>query len=179
METFMPQIQNAGLRRSLQFGAGFVLAALLPFSAHAQKQYGPGADDKEIKLGNLVPYSGPVSAYGTIGKTMTAYFDKVNATGGVNGRRINFITADDAYNPAKSVEQTRKLVEQDEVLAMVGSLGTSHGIAVQRYMNAKKVPQLFLATGATRFGDPKAFPWTMGWQPTYQTEGRVYANHIL
>ena len=175
----MPQIQNAGLRRSIQVGAGLVLAALLPFAAHAQKQYGPGADDKEIKLGNLVPYSGPVSAYGTVGKAMTAYFDKVNATGGVNGRRINFISADDAYNPAKSVEQTRKLVEQDEVLAMVGSLGTSHGIAVQRYMNAKKVPQLFVATGATRFGDPKAFPWTMGWQPTYQTEGKVYAQHIL
>lgn len=176
----MHQTPNAGLRRrSLQLGASLVLAALLPLSAQAQKQYDPGASDKEIKLGNLVPYSGPASAYGTIGKAMTAYFEKVNAAGGVNGRRINFITADDAYNPAKSVEQTRKLVEQDEVLAMVGSLGTSHGIAVQRYMNAKKVPQLFVATGATRFGDPKSFPWTMGWQPTYQAEGKVYAQHIL
>ncbi|MDP2096667.1 MAG: ABC transporter substrate-binding protein [Hydrogenophaga sp.] len=175
----MPQTHNAGLRRSLQLGAGLVLAALLPFSVHAQKQYDPGASDKEIKLGNLVPYSGPASAYGTIGKAMTAYFEKVNADGGVNGRRIHFITADDAYNPAKSVEQTRKLVEQDEVLAMVGSLGTSHGIAVQRYMNAKKVPQLFVATGATRFGDPKAFPWTMGWQPNYQSETQIYAKYIL
>jgi branched-chain amino acid transport system substrate-binding protein len=176
----MPSIPNAGLRRSFQLGAGLVLAAaLLPLSAQAQKQYDPGATDKEVKLGNLVPYSGPVSAYGTIGKAMAAYFEKVNASGGINGRRINFMTLDDAYNPARSVEQTRKLVEQDEVLAMVGSLGTAQNVAVQRYLNAKKVPQLFLSTGATRFGDPKAFPWTMGWQPTYQAEGKVYAQHIL
>ncbi len=176
----MPSIPNTGLRRSLQLGAGLVLAAaLLPLSAQAQKRYDPGADDKEIKLGNLVPYSGPASAYGTIGKAMAAYFEKVNASGGINGRRINFITLDDGYNPARSVEQTRKLVEQDEVLAMVGSLGTAQNVAVQRYLNGKKVPQLFLSTGATRFGDPKAFPWTMGWQPTYQAEGKVYAQHIL
>lgn len=176
----MPSIHNAGLRRSLQLGAGLVLAAaLLPLAAQAQKKYDPGANDKEVKLGNLVPYSGPVSAYGTVGKAMAAYFEQVNATGGINGRRINFISADDAYNPAKSVEQTRKLVEQDQVLAMVGALGTSHGVAVQRYMNARKVPQLFVATGATRFGDPKNFLWTMGWQPTYQAEGKVYAQHIL
>ncbi len=175
----MPRIQNVPLRRTLQLAASLCFAALLPFSVHAQKQYDTGATDKEIKLGNLVPYSGPVSAYGTIGKAMSAYFDKVNASGGVNGRRINFITADDAYNPAKSVEQTRKLVEQDEVLAMVGSLGTSHSLAVQRYLNSKKVPQLFVATGASRFGDPKNFPWTMGWQPTYEAEGKVYAQHIL
>lgn len=136
----MPQIHNSGLRRSLQLGCSLFFAAFLPLQAQAQKAYDPGTSDKEIKLGNLVPYSGPASAYGTIGKAMTAYFDKVNASGGINGRKISFISADDAYNPAKSVEQTRKLVEQDEVLAMVGSLGTSHGIAVQRYMNAKKVP---------------------------------------
>ena len=175
----MPQIHNSGLRRSLQLGCSLFFAAFLPLQAQAQKAYDPGTSDKEIKLGNLVPYSGPASAYGTIGKAMTAYFDKVNASGGINGRKISFISADDAYNPAKSVEQTRKLVEQDEVLAMVGSLGTSHGIAVQRYMNAKKVPQLFVSTGASRFGDAKNFPWTMGWQPTYQAEGKVYAQHIL
>ncbi len=175
----MLQVHNAGFRRSFQFGATILVAALLPFAAQAQKQYDSGASDKEIKLGNLVPYSGPVSAYAAVGKGMAAYFDKVNASGGINGRKINFISADDAYNPAKSVEQTRKLVEQDEVLAMVGSLGTTQGIAVQRYMNAKKIPQLFVATGASRFGDPKSFPWTMGWQPTYEAEGKVYAQHIL
>lgn len=175
----MPQTPHPARRRTLVLGASLALAAVLPLSAQAQKKYDPGASDKEIKLGNLVPYSGPASAYGTIGKAMTAYFEKVNAEGGVNGRRINFITLDDAYNPAKSVEQTRKLVEQDEVLALVGSLGTAHSMAVQRYLNAKKVPQLFVNTGATRFGDPKNFPWTMGWQPTYQAEGKVYAQHIL
>ncbi|WP_372658589.1 ABC transporter substrate-binding protein [Hydrogenophaga sp.] len=175
----MRSFTATGRRRSFHIGASLLLAACLPFSAQAQKAYDPGATDKEVKLGNLVPYSGPASAYGTIGKAMTAYFDKVNASGGINGRKIEFISADDAYNPAKSVEQTRKLVEQDEVLAMVGSLGTSHNIAVQRYLNAKKVPQLFLSTGASRFGDPKNFPWTMGWQPTYQAEGKVYAQHIL
>ncbi len=170
---------DAGLRRSLKLGAGMLLASAFPLVSHAQKKYDPGASDTEIKLGNLNPYSGPASAYGTVGKAMQAYFDKVNATGGVNGRKINFMTLDDAYNPAKSVEQTRKLVEQDEVLLMFGSLGTAQNIAVQRYLNAKKIPQLFINTGATRFGDPKANPWTMGWQPTYQAEGRLYAKHIL
>jgi branched-chain amino acid transport system substrate-binding protein len=170
---------DAGLRRSLKLGAGMLLASAFPLVSHAQKKYDPGASDTEIKLGNLNPYSGPASAYGTVGKAMQAYFDKVNATGGINGRKINFMTLDDAYNPAKSVEQTRKLVEQDEVLLMFGSLGTAQNIAVQRYLNAKKIPQLFINTGATRFGDPKANPWTMGWQPTYQAEGRLYAKHIL
>lgn len=170
---------DADLRRSLKLGASMLLASALPFAAHAQKKYDTGASDTEIKLGNLNPYSGPASAYGTVGKAMQAYFDKINATGGVNGRKINFITLDDAYNPAKSVEQTRKLVEQDEVLLMFASLGTAQNIAVQRYLNAKKIPQLFVNTGATRFGDPKANPWTMGWQPTYQAEGRLYAKHIL
>jgi len=170
---------DASLRRSLKLGAGLLLASTLPLSARAQKKYDPGASDTEIKLGNLSPYSGPASAYGTCGKAMAAYFEKVNATGGVNGRKINFISLDDAYNPAKSVEQTRKLVEQDEVLLMFAPLGTAHNMATQRYLNAKKVPQLFVNTGATRFGDPKNFPWTMGWQPTYQAEGRLYARHIM
>lgn len=174
----MTKPTNQQRRRQLQLGAGLLLASTLPL-ARAEKKYDTGASDTEIKLGNLNPYSGPASAYGTCGKAMQAYFDKVNASGGVNGRKINFISLDDAYNPAKSVEQTRKLVEQDEVLLMFASLGTAQNIAVQRYLNAKKVPQLFVNTGATRFGDPKTYPWTMGWQPTYQAEGRLYAKHIL
>jgi branched-chain amino acid transport system substrate-binding protein len=168
-----------GTRRSLILGAGALVAGGLPLLAQAQKKYDTGASDTEIKIGNLNPYSGPASAYGTVGKAMQAYFDKVNASGGVNGRKINFLTLDDGYNPAKSVEQTRKLVEQDEVLLMFASLGTAQNVAVQRYLNAKKVPQLFVNTGATRFGDPKANPWTMGWQPTYQAEGKLFAKHIL
>jgi branched-chain amino acid transport system substrate-binding protein len=175
----MPSQFDAQLRRSLKLGATALLASALPILGQAQKKYDPGASDTEIKLGNLNPYSGPASAYGTCGKAMAAYFDKVNATGGINGRKINFLTLDDAYNPAKSVEQTRKLVEQDEVLLMFASLGTAQNIVVQRYLNTKKVPQLFVNTGATRFGDPKNNPWTMGWQPTYQAEGRMYAKHIL
>jgi branched-chain amino acid transport system substrate-binding protein len=175
----MSKTIDAGLRRSLKLGAGMLLASALPLVAQAQAKYDTGASDSEIKLGNLNPYSGPASAYGTVGKAMQAYFDKVNASGGVNGRKIKFMTLDDAYNPSKSVEQTRKLVEQDEVLLMFASLGTAQNIAVQRYLNAKKIPQLFINTGATRFGDPKTNPWTMGWQPTYQAEGRLYAKHIL
>ncbi len=170
---------NARRRTTLQLAASLALASTLPLPVQAQKKYDTGASDTEIKIGNLNPYSGPASAYGTVGKAMQAYFDKLNASGGVNGRKINFISLDDAYNPAKSVEQTRKLVEQDEVLLMFAALGSSHNVAVQRYLNAKKIPQLFVNTGATRFGDPKAFPWTMGWQPTYQAEGRLYARHIL
>lgn len=160
--------------------ASFALAlGLAAVGAQAQKKYDIGATDTEIKIGHLVPYSGPVSAYGTIGKTISAYFAKVNAEGGIGGRKVNVLSLDDAYNPSKTVEQARKLVEQDEVLLLFASLGTSHNMAIQKYMNAKKVPQLFVATGATRFGDPKNFPWTMGWQPTYQAEGRIYAQHIL
>ncbi|ARU06812.1 branched-chain amino acid ABC transporter substrate-binding protein [Comamonas serinivorans] len=155
------------------------LSGALPMTALAKGTYDVGASDKEIKLGNLHPYSGPASAYGTCGKSIEAYFKKVNASGGVNGRRINFVTLDDAYNPAKSVEMTRKLVEQEEVLCMFASLGSSQNIAVQKYLNARKVPQLFVNAGTTRFGDYKEFPWTMGWQPTYQAEGRIYARHIL
>ncbi len=155
------------------------LAALAAGSAQAQKKYDPGASDTEIKVGHLGPYSGPASAYGTIGKSIVAYFDKVNAEGGINGRKVKVISLDDGYNPAKTVEQTRRLVEEDEVLLVFNPLGTAANLAVQKYLNSKKVPQLFVATGATRWGDPKNFPYTMGWQPSYQGEGRIYAQHIL
>ena len=148
-------------------------------SALAQKKYDPGADDKEIKVGAIHPYSGPASAYGTIGKAIGAYFDKVNAEGGVNGRKIKYIALDDGYNPAKTVEQARKLVEEEEALVVFNPLGTPPNTAIQKYMNQKKVPHLFVATGATKWGDPKNFPWTMGWQPTYQAEGQIYAAYIL
>jgi branched-chain amino acid transport system substrate-binding protein len=154
-------------------------AALLPATTFAQKKYDTGATDTEIKIGNLVPYSGPASAYGTVGKAMSAYFAKVNAEGGVNGRKINFISLDDGYNPAKTVEQARKLVENDEVLLLCAPLGTAQNSAIQKYMNARKVPHLFLNTGASKWGDPKAFPWTMGYIPSYYTEGKTYAQHIL
>ncbi len=147
--------------------------------AAAQKKYDPGATDSEIKIGNIMPYSGPLSAYALIGRTEDAFFKKLNAEGGINGRKINFISYDDAFSPAKTVEQARKLVESDEVLLIFQSLGTPTNNAIQKYLNEKKVPQLFVATGATKFGDPKNFPWTMGWQPTYQTEGRIYAKYIL
>ena len=147
--------------------------------AAAQKKYDPGATDSEIKIGNIMPYSGPLSAYALIGRTQDAFFKKLNAEGGINGRKINFISYDDAFSPPKTVEQARKLVESDEVLLIFQSLGTPTNNAIQKYLNEKKVPQLFVATGATKFGDPKNFPWTMGWQPTYQTEGRIYAKYIL
>jgi branched-chain amino acid transport system substrate-binding protein len=148
-------------------------------SAFAEKKYDPGASDTEIKIGNTNPYSGPASAYGLIGKTIAAYFTKVNAEGGINGRKINFISYDDGYSPPKTVEQARKLVESDEVLLIFQSLGTPSNTAIQKYMNAKKVPQLFVATGATKWGDPSHFPWTMGWQPPYQAEARIYAKYLL
>ena len=153
--------------------------ALAASPALAQKKYDPGASDTEIKVGNTNPYSGPASAYGVIGKTIGAYFNKINAEGGINGRKINFITYDDSYSPPKAVEQVRKLVESDEVLLVFQPLGTPSNTAIQKYMNAKKVPQLFVATGATKWGDPKNFPWTMGWQPTYQAEGQIYAKYLL
>ena len=125
-----------------------------------------------------MPYSGPASAYGVIGKTEEAYFKKINAEGGINGRKINFVTYDDGYSPPKAVEQARKLVESDEVLLVFNPLGTPSNSAIQKYLNAKKVPQLFVATGATKWNDPKDFPWTMGWQPSYQSEARIYAKYI-
>src|SRR6266567_1027664 len=155
------------------------LAIVAAGPALAQKKYGPGASDAEIKLGNTNPYSGPASAYGLIGKTIDAYFKKVNAEGGINGRKINFISYDDAYSPPKTVEQVRKLVESDEVLFVFQPLGTPSNSAIHKYMNSKKVPQLFVATGATKWGDPKNFPWTMGWQPNYQSEGRIYAQYLI
>ena len=148
-------------------------------SAAAEKKYDPGASDTEIKIGNIMPYSGPLSAYALIGRTEAAFFKKLNDEGGINGRKINFISYDDAFSPPKTVEQARKLVESDEVLLIFQSLGTPTNNAIQKYMDIKRVPQLFVATGATKFGDPKNFPWTMGWQPTYQTEGRIYARYIL
>ena len=154
-------------------------AAMTATAANAEKKYDPGASDAEIKIGNTMPYSGPASSYGVIGKTEAAYFNKVNAEGGINGRKINFISYDDAYSPPKAIEQARKLVEGDEVLFLFQPLGTPSNSAIQKYMNAKKVPQLFVATGATKWGDPKNFPWTMGWQPNYQSEGRIYAKYIL
>jgi ABC-type branched-subunit amino acid transport system substrate-binding protein len=158
--------------------AGLLLAAS-PLAAVAQKKYDPGASDTEIRVGNTIPYSGPASAYGIIGKTLTAYFKMINDKGGINGRKINFISYDDAYSPPKTVEQVRKLVEGDEVLLTFATLGTASNAAIQKYMNTKKVPQLFVATGASRWGDPKNFPWTMGWQPTYRSEARIYASYIL
>jgi branched-chain amino acid transport system substrate-binding protein len=147
--------------------------------ASAEKKYDPGASDTEIKVGNIMPYSGPWSAYGLIGRTEAAYFKMINDQGGVNGRKINFISYDDAFSPPKTVEQARRLVESDEVLLIFQNLGTPTSNAIQKYLNGKKVPQLFVAAGATKFGDYKNFPWTMGWQPTYQTEGRIYAKYIL
>src|ERR1700726_564211 len=161
------------------FSAAFVIAALISSTASAQKKYDTGATDTEIKIGNIMPYSGPVSAYGVIGKTEQAYFNKINAEGGINGRKINFISYDDGYSPPKTVEQARKLVESDEVLFIFNSLGTPPNSAIQKYMNSKKVPQLFVATGATKWNDPREFPWTMGWQPNYQSESRIYAKYIL
>jgi len=156
-----------------------VAVAALTSPAFAQKKYDTGATDKEIKIGGISPYSGPASAYGAIGKAIGAYFDKVNAEGGINGRKLNWISLDDGYNPAKTVEQARRLVEEDEVLFVFNTLGTPPNSAIHKYMNAKKVPQLFVATGATKWGDPKNFPWTMGWQPNYQSESKVFAAHLL
>jgi len=153
--------------------------AFAPAIAGAQKKYDSGATDKEIKLGHTNPYSGPLSAYGTIGKAITAYWQMVNDTGGVNGRKINFITYDDGFVPSKTVEMVRKLVEDDQVFAIYQLLGTPTNTVVQKYLNQKKVPQLFVATGASKWGMPKEFPWTMGWQPDYATEAAIYAKHIM
>jgi branched-chain amino acid transport system substrate-binding protein len=155
------------------------VATVISTQSFAQKKYDPGANDSEIKIGNIMPYSGPLSAYSSIAKAEAAYVNKVNAEGGVNGRKINFISVDDGYSPPKTVEQARKLVENDEVLFLFQSLGTPTSLSIEKYLNDRKVPQLFVASGATRFGDPKSFPWTMGWNPTYQTEGRIFAQFVL
>jgi ABC-type branched-subunit amino acid transport system substrate-binding protein len=166
-------------KRRFGFAVAALASAIAASPALAQKKYDPGASDREIKVGNIMPYSGPASAYGTIGKAIGAYLEKVNAEGGVNGRKIKFISLDDGYSPPKTVEQARKLVEEEEVLLVFNPLGTPPNSAIHRYMNQKKVPQLFVATGATKWGDPKNFPWTMGWQPNYQAEGKIYAEHVL
>jgi branched-chain amino acid transport system substrate-binding protein len=159
--------------------AALVMFAASAVSALAQNKYDVGVTDTEIKIGNIMPYSGPASAYGVIGKTEQAYFNKINAEGGINGRKITFVSYDDGYSPPKTVEQARKLVESDEVLLIFNSLGTPPNSAIQKYMNAKKVPQLFVATGATKWNDPKDYPWTMGWQPNYQSETQIYGKYIL
>lgn len=163
-------------------GKFVMLSALLVVftgSASAQKQYGPGVSDTEIKIGNIMPYSGPASAYGIIGKTMSAYFRMINEHGGINGRKITFISYDDGYSPPKTVEQARRLVESDEVFLIFAPLGTATNAAIQKYMNTMRVPQLFVLSGASRWGDPEHFPWTIGLQPNYRAEARVYASYIL
>ena len=148
-------------------------------AALAEKQYGPGVSDTEIKLGNTSPYSGPASAYGVIGRSIAAYFAMINEQGGVNGRKINFLSRDDGYSPPKTVEMVRRLVEQDHVLLLFQTLGTPPNSAIQGYLNENKVPQLFAGSGADKWNDPKHYPWTMGWQPSYRVEARIYARYIL
>ena len=165
--------------RRAAFALAFSAAFAAQNAAAQAAKYGPGASATEIKLGQTMPYSGPASAYGTIGKLHTAYFKMINDQGGINGRKINLISLDDGYSPPKTVEQVRRLVEQDEVLALFQTLGTPSNSAIHKYVNAKKVPHLLLATGATKWGDPKNFPWTMGFNPSYAAEGAIYARYLL
>ena len=167
------------MKRYMRLLPVFVILTLIAHPATAQKKYDLGASDREIKLGNIIPYSGPASAYSMVGRTIAAYFNKVNAEGGINGRKITFISYDDGYSPPKTLEQARRLVENDQVLLIFQSLGTAGNTAIRPYMNDKKVPQLFIASGATKFGDPQNFPWTMGWLPSYQSEARVYAKYLI
>lgn len=167
------------MRNQLLSALGLAVAVVCGPDALAQKKYDTGATDTEIKLGQTMPYSGPASAYGAIGKAELAYFQMVNEQGGVNGRKINLISLDDAYSPPRAVEQVRKLVEEDQVLALFQNLGTPSNSAVHKYVNAKKIPHLFIATGATKWGDPANFPWTIGFQPSYQIEAHIYAKYIL
>src|SRR6478609_8095636 len=159
--------------------AGSAAAAFSGSVAFSQKKYDDGASDSEIKIGNTNPYSGPASSYGAIGKTIDAYWKAVNAAGGINGRKVTFLSMDDGYSPPKTVEVVRQLVEQDKIFALFQPLGTPCNTAIHKYMNQKKVPQLYVATGASKWGDPKNFPWTMGFQPDYHTEAVIYAKHIL
>src|SRR6202166_286381 len=168
------------MHRQLRIAA--LTTAIIAFAsgtALAQKKYDLGATDTEIKIGNIMPYSGPASAYGVIGKTETAYFKMINEAGGVNGRKINFISLDDSYSPPKTVEQIRRLVEQEQVAFIFQSLGTPCNVAIRQYLNDNKVPQLFASTGAAMFSDPQHFPWTIGFNPNYQTEAKIYGKHIL
>lgn len=168
------------MRPSMLFVAATLCIALGTQQTAAQKHYGPGASDTEIKIGNIVPYSGPASAYGAVGKMGAAYIKMLNENGGINGRRINFVSYDDAYNPPKTVEQARRLVENDEVLFLYQTVGVPPNVSIMKYMNQKRVPQLMIASGGTIFGsDPKTFPWTMPFNSTYQSEGRIYAKWIL
>jgi branched-chain amino acid transport system substrate-binding protein len=160
-------------------GSGALALALAASPASAQKKYDEGASDTEIKIGNTNPYSGNLSAYGTIGKAIDAYFKMVNEQGGINGRKIKFISYDDGYAPPKTVEMVRKLVEEDKVLFVFNTLGTPPNTAIHKYLNQKQIPQLFVATGASKWGNPKEFPWTMGFQVDYITEAAIYAKHIL
>jgi len=171
-------MQTRDIRKAGRWLAVAALAgsALL---AQAQKRYDPAATETAIKIGNTMPYSGPASVYGTVGKSAAAYFRKVNAEGGIGGRKIEFISLNDAYSPPVAVEQTRKLVEQQKVLLIFGPLGTPTNAATQKYLNIRKVPQLFVSSGAERWGDHRQFPWSIGFNPTYVTEGRIYAAHIL
>ena len=170
-------------RRAILAAAPGALAFGVPFlaarPARAAKDYGPGVTDTEIKIGNTGPYSGPASSYSAVPKSQAAFYKMLNDQGGVNGRKVNFISYDDAYSPPKTVEMVRKLVEQDQVLLIASPLGTPTNSAIWHYMNQRKVPQLFVATGATKWDDPKGHPWTIGWQPNYQSEGRIYAAYIL
>ena len=164
---------------TLRVAAAAIAAITLAAAPMAFAADTPGVTKTEIKLGNTMPYSGPASAYGAIGRTEAAYFKMVNEHGGINGRKVDFESADDGYSPPKTVEETRRLVEQDQVAAMLGGLGTPSSLSVRKYLNSKKVPQIFLATGANTFGDYKDFPWTMGWQPSYRTEAQIYGKYIL
>ncbi len=166
-------------KRGVVTGLLAVSLVLLSALAFAAGQYGPGASDTEIKIGNTMPYSGPVSAYGVIGKTESAYFNTINEQGGINGRKINFISRDDGYSPPKTVEQVRQLVEQEHVLFLFNTIGTPPNTAIQGYLNENKVPQLFVGTGADKWNDPKHFPWTTGALPSYRLEARIYARYIL
>jgi len=166
--------------RLLLAAASAAMALTLAMSSvHAQKKYDPGASDTEIKIGQTMPYSGPASAYGTLGRAHAAYFKKINDEGGINGRKITFITLDDGYVPPKTVEMVRRLVEQDEVLLLFGMLGTATNSAVHKYLNAKHIPQLFINAGASKFSDPKNFPWTVAYTQTYSVEAQIYAKHIM
>jgi branched-chain amino acid transport system substrate-binding protein len=165
-------------RRSI-LAAAPAAVALAALPARAAKNYGPGVTDTEIKIGNTAPYSGPASSYSTGFKSAAAYFAMINAEGGINGRKIIFISLDDGYSPPKTVEQTRRLVEQEGVLLDLGPLGTACNTAIRHYLNQKKVPQLFITAGAAKFNDPKHYPWTMGWQPNFQSVGHAYAAYIL
>jgi branched-chain amino acid transport system substrate-binding protein len=175
----MDKREESAMQRTLLIGLSAAVIALANGAAVAAGQYGPGVTDTEIKIGNTNAYSGPASAYGTIGKSEAAYFAMINDQGGINGRKINFISRDDGYSPPKTVEVVRQLVEQDHVLLLFQTLGTPPNIAIQGYLNDNKVPQLFVAIGASRWNDPKHFPWTIGWQPNYQAEAQIYARYIL